>query len=107
VWQTIYGWPWATIWSAISALFSVLTVVVAILALLRWKKQDQLKAKMAFKMAVADYFYDLAKLPIRLDNLELRNKCVNGINDLNTQFASCHHAWLMSEGIMENYVELP
>jgi len=65
-----------------------------------------LKAKMAFKVAVADYFHDLAQLPIQLDDAEKRNSCINEIKDLNKAFVTCHHAWLMSEGLMEKHKEL-
>ena len=106
MWQTISGWPWSAIWAAASAVFSMLTVVVALWALFRWRKQDELKAKMAFKVAVADYFHLLAQLPIKLDSEQKRDSCLNEIKDLNKSFATCHHAWLMSEGLMEEHKEL-
>ncbi|MEA3934119.1 hypothetical protein VBJ60_22920, partial [Enterobacter hormaechei] len=66
MWQTIYAWPWATIWAAISAIFTAATVGIAFCAMKEWKKQEQFKAKVNFKSAVAKYAYCLVALPSHL-----------------------------------------
>ncbi|MGD7578685.1 hypothetical protein ACQCY2_21075 [Salmonella enterica] len=44
-----------------SVITSVLTVVIALFALFSWRKQEQLKTKLAFKNAIADYANQLKK----------------------------------------------
>ncbi|MBN3199742.1 hypothetical protein H5A20_13615 [Pectobacterium brasiliense] len=46
---------WQAFWSRITAL-------IARIALLSWRKQGQLKVKLAFKKAIADYANQLKKI---------------------------------------------
>ncbi len=55
MWHTLLNWPWGTVWSAVSALGSIVTVTLGFWAMNVWRRQEALKAKMALKMAVADY----------------------------------------------------
>lgn len=102
MWHTMYGWPWATIWAAISALFSMVAVGVAIWALLRWKKQDELKVKQNFKNAIADYAYCLMKLPESLEFEYQRVEYKEKIKELDSKFRACDYAWFATEGLLEN-----
>lgn len=108
MWHAIYGWPWATIWAAVSAFFSMLTVGVAVWALLRWRKQEELKSKMLFKQAIAEYVYVLVQLPDSLGNspeeLEQGAKTPNlkeNLETLKVRLRACHFAWIALEGLLE------
>lgn len=99
MWQTIYNWPWATIWSAISAFFTAFTAVVAYWAILRWSKQEELKVKMAFKNAVCDYAYQLALMPDILFTHE-GDKYEKEYTKLNALCAAAIFAYAMTEGLL-------
>ena len=91
---------WQTIWAGVSAIFSVFAVGVAVWALIRWKKQDELKAKMAFKKAISDYSWCLAGMPevLKLKGIViLPNKPVD---DLNHFFYACMNTWQLTEGLL-------
>lgn len=92
---------WATIWSAISAVGAVLTVATAVWAVLRWKKQDELKAKLAFKMGIAEYLQRLMVFGIYIKPA-LVDRDIDRIGKLNEAFSACSSYWLVSEGLMEN-----
>lgn len=99
--QTLYGWQWSTIWAAISALFSIFAVGVAIWAMFRWRKQDELKAKLAFKTEIVKYRHYLWVLSSE------RSKKYDG-HEGNTErlillenaFSDCQKAWVLTEGII-------
>ncbi|WP_302378359.1 hypothetical protein [uncultured Enterobacter sp.] len=106
MWQTFYNWPWATIWSGLSALFSSLTVLVAYWAILRWRKQDELKAKMAFKQAIADYFYGLLLLPVDFSDEKVRTDYYDLRMSLISKFSQCRNALLYCEGLLDGETEV-
>lgn len=98
MWVAIQAASWASIWAAISAISTTLTVIVAGWAMFRWRKQDELKAKMAFKNAVAAYLYQLAQMPDKIDlSNEQHKKDKATLIDL---FAACTFAWLGTEGLL-------
>ena len=88
---------WATFWSAASAIATAVAALIAAWAMFRWKKQDELKAKMAFKLAIADYKYLILQMPPQLDTDELRDKHSNDIKKLTDLLSACNHAWLVTE----------
>lgn len=92
---------WSTFWSAVSAIFTALTAIIAIVAIYRWRKQDELKAKQAFKIAVSNYAFVLLKSPKVLSNaahdpidLDIAKQLVNHLN-------ACYNAWLLTEGLLD------
>lgn len=99
---------WANVWAAISAIFTALAVVVAGWAMMRWRKQEELKAKMSFKQAIADYVYVLVQLPDFLGNspealtqgIRTPNLTEN-IETLKVRLRACHFAWIALEGLLE------
>lgn len=101
MWQTIYNWPWATIWTAVSAIFTTVTASIAGWALFRWRKQDELKAKLAFKQALCNYGYCLVQLPEKLDPEELSAMDVSNNDKLIEHLAACTMAWYALEGLMD------
>ncbi|HCL6004049.1 hypothetical protein N5D10_11130 [Citrobacter freundii] len=103
--QTLYGWQWATIWAAVSAVFSMVTVGVAIWAMFRWRKQDELKAKLAFKAEIAKYRHYLRVLSSE------HSKKYDGHEGnaerlilLENAFHDCQKAWVLTEGIIDGPV---
>lgn len=76
---------------------SLLTVVVAVVALFSWRKQEQLKVKLAFKNAIADYANQLKKIASHSQRpTEAQNQ------KLEELFNACHHALLITEGLLDN-----
>lgn len=92
---------WTNIWAAISALATVATFCVAFLAMKRWSKQDELKAKLAFKQAVGDYAFQMIKMPEILFTKDLA-KYEDERKELMLLFHACLHAWLMTEGLLDS-----
>jgi len=99
---------WANVWASISAIFTALAVIVAAWAMMRWRKQDELKAKMLFKQAIAEYVYVLVQLPDSLGHspkeLEQGAKTPNlneNLETLKVRLRACHFAWIALEGLLE------
>jgi hypothetical protein len=93
---------WATIWAAVAAVSSSLTVAVACWAMLRWKKQDELKVKLAFKLAVAEYSYCLIKLPCQRVDVSMVTPFKKEIGALIDAYAACNHTWDVLEGLLDD-----
>ncbi|HCI6897063.1 TPA: hypothetical protein NPP64_003448 [Klebsiella pneumoniae] len=91
---------WATFWSAASAIATTAAALIAVWAMFRWKKQDELKAKMAFKLAIADYKYLILQLPDQFDKEDLRDKYSNERKKLTDLLSACNHAWLVTEDLL-------
>ncbi|EPZ8354756.1 hypothetical protein ACXWYY_000199 [Enterobacter hormaechei] len=106
MWHSIYNWPWATIWAAVSAIFTAAAVGVAGWAMFRWRKQDELKVKLAFKQAVSDYAYCLMSLPQMLNNGPVRMKHKETAEKLVDLLNACNIAWLSTEGLLEKETEV-
>ncbi|MEG6130887.1 hypothetical protein [Enterobacter kobei] len=102
----IYTASWANIWAAMSAISTTLTVIVAWRAMLRWRKQDELKVKMAFKQAVADYSYCLMHLPTQLQSPVRRVEYMDKCKELVDRLSVCHNAWLLTEGLMAKETDI-
>ncbi|HGY5076917.1 TPA: hypothetical protein ACNV27_002104 [Citrobacter gillenii] len=101
MWQTVWNWPWVTIWTAISAIFTAGTACVAGCALSRWRKQDELKAKMVFKQSIADYSSSVAAIGLARKNgkpvdREMMSECRD-------RLIAASHAWLMCEDLLVNH----
>ncbi|HEY4437674.1 MAG TPA: hypothetical protein VGN40_16105 [Lelliottia sp.] len=95
--QTIFNWPWATIWAAISALVAMATVAVAVWAMLRWRKQDELRVKLDFKKAVCEYAYALTQMPPSLKNITEPAKT----EELKKIYGKCTFEWMACEGLLK------
>jgi hypothetical protein len=102
MWHDIAQASWANKWAAISAVFSMVAVCVAIWAMLRWKNQDKLKAKMALKMAVADYSNSLSQMPIHLSTSQLRIDRAPEIRSLRGEINAVKNALLICEDILNH-----
>ncbi|ENZ4286599.1 hypothetical protein ACGKJM_004993 [Citrobacter farmeri] len=76
---------------------SFLTAVIAGFALLSWRKQEQLKTKLAFKNAIADYSNQLKKIASHH-----QRPTVDQNQKLEELFNTCHHALLVTEGLLDN-----
>lgn len=96
---------WSNLWAAISAIFTALAVIVAGWAMLRWRKQDELKAKLAFKKAVSDYVLRLITLPESVIGSK-RVEFITELKELDALFKACDIAWVLSEGLMENNAKI-
>ncbi|MDO2449760.1 hypothetical protein [Enterobacter vonholyi] len=99
--QAIANASWANVWAAISAISTLSTLIVAIIAMRVWKSQEKLKAKQAFKSSIAEYAWCLAMMPEDLKVTptdELANQMVESVNRL----YNCRHAWLATEGLLNN-----
>ena len=90
MWQTIYNWPWATIWSAISAIFTAAAVGVAAWAIFRWKKQDELRVKLDFKKSVTQYAYALT------------HTSKTQKDELRSLYGKCTFDWMACEGLLKS-----
>lgn len=101
MWNVFMQWPWQTIWAAFSAIFSAATAVIAIAAMVRWRKSDELKAKQQFKSAISDYLYKLAHLPDILDLDNLEN--LDDRRELINLFYACAIAWHNTEGLLDDF----
>lgn len=108
MWHAIHAASWANIWAAISAIFTALAVIVAGWAMLRWRKQEELKVKLAFKQAIANYSYRLMLLPTMLQqpNSSKHNPNLDKYKELIDCLSACHNAWLLAEGLMEKDSEI-
>ncbi|MCW4986263.1 hypothetical protein [Enterobacter mori] len=103
MWQDILSASWANKWAAISAISTALTVIVAGFALFRWRKQDELKAKMAFKMAVAEYANILDQMPDFVKTFSARVQNEENIANLGFKFYALQNALLVCEDILKNH----
>ena len=101
MWQTIYAWPWATIWSAVSAIFTAAAVGVAGWAMLRWRKQDELKVKQDFRNAIHKLCDAMAQMPHSFENQKLIVEYSDKLDEITTLYIACSHAWLGTEGLLE------
>ncbi|MDM3314049.1 hypothetical protein [Citrobacter sp. Cb220] len=106
IFEAIAHAHWANVWAAISAIFTALAVIVAWLAMLRWRKQDELRSKLEFKSAISRLAYNLSRLPEKIDNEHVRKRYENQLQELKQQMADCTYAWLASEGLIEKYPEV-
>ncbi|HED3095550.1 TPA: hypothetical protein R4045_001085 [Citrobacter freundii] len=102
IWWGITHAHWANVWASISAIFTTLAVAVAGWALIRWKKQDELKAKMVFKTAVYEYLIGVLSLPSDHNGLRSTGEVAKNLKETMEKFTACRHAWLMLEGLLEN-----
>ncbi|HDX8961121.1 TPA: hypothetical protein RQO23_003695 [Klebsiella oxytoca] len=91
---------WTVFWSATSAVFTGLTVLIAGWAMLRWRKQEELKAKLNFKMAVANYAFQLTQMPEKLDQAHIRHAQVDNCQQLTRFLSACNNAWMICEGLL-------
>lgn len=105
MWQAIQAASWANIWAAISAISTFSAVVVAALAMLRWKKQDELKVKLEFKQNIARMAYCLSRMPDKI-TLPEREKSKALLAELKDHFTQCTHSWLASEGLLDSYPDV-
>lgn len=106
MWQIFLNWPWATIWSAISAIFTAAAVGVAGWAMFRWRKQDELRVKLDFKKAVADYSFHLLQMPANMGNPFVRNQHTENGQELIALLGKCNFAWYMTEGMLDSNPQL-
>lgn len=93
---------WAVFWSAASAIATAIAAIIAILAMLRWRKQDELKAKMAFKLAIADYKYFLMQMPSSLNSEDLRKEFQGEEKKLDDLLSACNNAWIATEDLLHS-----
>lgn len=93
---------WTTIWSAISALATVATFAVAVWAMFRWNKQEQLKAKQEFRKAISLYSDFLSQMPNSVEDENVMRQNAKKLDDLTTCYITCAHAWLGTEGMLED-----
>ncbi|WP_237929959.1 hypothetical protein [Buttiauxella sp. S19-1] len=98
--QVNEGWPWGTMWAAISAMATVATFVVAAWAMFRWRKQDELKVKLIFKQAIGDYAFQLVKMPEVLFTKDLK-EYESERRNLTILFHNCFHALAMTENLLD------
>ncbi|KKF38462.1 hypothetical protein [Hafnia alvei] len=103
MWQVIFNWPWATIWAAVSAIFTAATVGVAWWAMRVWRHQEALKAKMALKMAVAEYSNALSQLPANLGSARIRIDKRAELRELRYKLNAIMNAFLVCEHMLEKY----
>lgn len=101
IWWGITHAHWANVWASISAIFTMMAVIVAGWALFRWKKQDELKVKLTFKIAVSDYAYCLMHLPLMLDNESVRVRHNEKVNKLVDLLSACNIAWITTENLLK------
>ncbi|WP_182629598.1 hypothetical protein [Pantoea hericii] len=97
---------WATIWAAASALFTLLTGVIALWAMFRWKKQDELKARLNFKIAISHYATCLTSLPEYLGSGYIRKTHQNRCEELSTHFEECMTSKLVLEHLLDGEPEV-
>lgn len=103
MWKIIYSWPWATVWAAVSAVFTVATVGVAFWAMRVWRQQEALKAKMSLKMAVAEYANALSQLPVNLGSPNIRIEKRAELRELRIKLNAVINAFLICENMLEKY----
>ena len=92
---------WTTIWAAVSAIFTLCTAIIAFWAMLRWRKQEELKVKLSFKESIANYSFQLTQMPNLLVGPALREKCTEQAIQLNKLLSACNNAWYLCEGLLE------
>lgn len=97
---------WSTFWSAVSAIFTAITALIAVVAIYRWRKQDELKAKQAFKIAVSDYSYAILKAPKMLKYVGSSEEEMAIAKTLIDHLSACHNAWLLTEGLLDKNTEV-
>lgn len=97
---------WATFWSAASAAFTLMTALTAVWAMFRWKKQDELKAKLNFKLSVSRYAACLATLPETLDTPHIRNSASAKCGELSAHLSACLTARLVLEHLLDEEEEV-
>lgn len=101
MWQAIQAASWANIWAAISAISTTLAVVVAAWAMLRWSKQDELKAKLDFKKQVCSYSNALATMPEIFTNTSEDDYFIDKIEASTKHYVTCCHLWITAEHTMK------
>ncbi|ELJ9990404.1 hypothetical protein VBR58_000800 [Citrobacter freundii] len=101
MWNDIVSASWANIWAAITAISTASAVIVAAWAMLRWRKQDELKAKMAFKTAIAEYLVNSVLLSISYKKDGNEEEIHDQITKTLADFKECRHAWWMLEGLLD------
>ena len=87
--------------SILTLVISVLTFFVAAIALFSWHRQEQLKTKLAFKNAIADYLNQLKKTASH----HQRHTVVQNQKS-EELFNACYHALLATEGLLDNNKEV-
>lgn len=92
---------WANVWPALSALFTGFTTLIALWAILRWRKQEELKARLNFKLAIASYSFQLTQMPVILNALAVRHEQSDNAKMLNELLSACNNAWLVCEGLLD------
>lgn len=97
---------WSTFWTAASAVFTFVTALIALWAVFRWKKQDELKAKLAFKSSIANYSYVLIQIPNRLDGPYVRKANASLCKELIDCYAASQNAWFITEGLLDSNVRV-
>lgn len=102
IWWGITHAHWANVWASISAIFTTLAVIVAWRAMLRWNKQDKLKAKQHFKSAISIYAWELTGMSNFIGEYPRNPNAVDNIDEINNLFYRCLSAWEMCEGELEN-----
>ncbi|MEG7459393.1 hypothetical protein [Serratia marcescens] len=92
---------WSTYWAAVSAISTTGALMMAIWAMLRWKKQEELKVKLDFKYSIADYNYCLLQLPKDLSHMRDRIAHQEQCQKLVDLLANCYRRWLLTEGLLD------
>jgi hypothetical protein len=72
----------------------------------RWKKQDELKAKLNFKLYVSHYAACLASMPEKLDTAHVRNSVVAKCEELSAHLTACFTAKLVLEHLLDKEEEV-
>jgi hypothetical protein len=93
---------WATIWAAVSAIVTFITALIALWAMLRWRKQDELKVKLNFKLSIANYSFQLTQMPNFLIGPAVRSENSEKAIKLNELLSICNNSWYMCEGLLKN-----
>ena len=101
IWHGITHAHWSNVWAAISAIFTALAVIVAGWAMARWRKQDELKVKMAFKTAVSEYLVSTVSYAVLYKHDDKDSRIPEHRNKVYEDFAACRHAWWMREGLLD------
>lgn len=92
---------WSLFWAAVSAIFTLLTAIIAVWAMFRWRKQDELKVKLSFKQSIANYSFQLTQMPNMLIGPALRAENAEKAMQLNKLLSSCNNSWYLCEGLLE------
>lgn len=97
---------WTTIWSAASAIATAVAAFIAVWAMFRWRKQEELKVKLSFKLAIASYSYQLTQMPEMLVGPALRSEQTNNAKKLSELLSACNNAWFACEGLLDDNKEV-